>query len=182
MSLPAASTLSVARSALVPSSVTTLPFTRTWPLRMSCSAWRREAIPARAISFCKRSRGMKLEIRKWKLAIRKTKLETRSGRALYALRISNAGDRPSQRGELSALLDESAVLWTLSWRGLLAGGGSARFFGFGRRFAFCRLRFIVRALGRFRGWQRLTFGLGVGRIELGWRFLGRDVGSRQCRK
>src|SRR5579863_4026744 len=46
---------------------------------------------------------------------------------------------------------------------LLARGGSARFFGFGRRFAFCRLRFIARTLGRFRGWQRLTIGLGVGR-------------------
>ena len=55
MTFPAASTLSVARSALLPSSVTTRPFTRTWPLEMSCSAWRREAMPARAIIFCKRS-------------------------------------------------------------------------------------------------------------------------------
>src|ERR1700722_6836131 len=63
MTLPAASTLSVARSALVPSSVTTLPFTRTWPLRMSCSAWRREAMPARAICFWRRSLGMDIENR-----------------------------------------------------------------------------------------------------------------------
>src|SRR5437016_2369866 len=39
-------------SAFVPSSLTTRPFTRTWPLASSSSACRREAIPARAIIFC----------------------------------------------------------------------------------------------------------------------------------
>src|SRR5579864_2386683 len=52
---PAASMRSAPASAFVPSSVTTLPFTRTWPLTISCSAWRREAMPARAIIFCSRS-------------------------------------------------------------------------------------------------------------------------------
>jgi hypothetical protein len=54
-SLPAASIRSSLASALEPSSVMTWPLTRTCPLRMSCSAWRREAMPARAIIFCKRS-------------------------------------------------------------------------------------------------------------------------------
>src|SRR5271155_3643098 len=45
-------------SALVPSSVTTVPFTLTWPPLISSSALRREAIPAAAIIFCRRSAGM----------------------------------------------------------------------------------------------------------------------------
>src|SRR5882762_988804 len=38
ITLPAASMRSAAGSALLPSSVITWPFTRTWPLTMSCSA------------------------------------------------------------------------------------------------------------------------------------------------
>src|SRR5574341_415160 len=49
---------SSAGSALVPNSLTTRPLTVTSPSRMSCSAARREAIPARAISFCRRSLDM----------------------------------------------------------------------------------------------------------------------------
>src|SRR6266550_4256087 len=49
---PAASIRSFAASAFVPNSFTTCPFTRTCPLRISSSACRREAIPARAIIFC----------------------------------------------------------------------------------------------------------------------------------
>src|SRR6266478_3100742 len=49
---PAASIRSLAASAFVPSSRTTRPFTFTCPLRISSSACRREAIPARAIIFC----------------------------------------------------------------------------------------------------------------------------------
>src|SRR5580704_15885380 len=45
-------------SALVPSSVTTVPFTFTWPALINSSALRREAIPAAAIIFCRRSAGM----------------------------------------------------------------------------------------------------------------------------
>src|SRR6267142_2834572 len=43
---------SFAASAFVPNSFTTRPFTRTCPLKISSSACRREAIPARAIIFC----------------------------------------------------------------------------------------------------------------------------------
>src|SRR5258708_2674832 len=49
---------SCSRSAFEPSSVTILPFTSTRPPAMSFSALRREAIPAAAIIFCKRSEGM----------------------------------------------------------------------------------------------------------------------------
>src|SRR5216684_6817263 len=42
-------------SALVPSSVTVCPLTVTWPEEISSSAWRREATPARAIIFWRRS-------------------------------------------------------------------------------------------------------------------------------
>src|SRR4029077_17623024 len=42
-------------SAFVPSSVTVRPLTVTWPEEMSSSAWRREATPARAIIFWRRS-------------------------------------------------------------------------------------------------------------------------------
>src|SRR5437016_5366286 len=52
---PAASTRSRSGSAFAPSSLTTTPLTRTCPLRINSSAWRREAIPARAIIFCSRS-------------------------------------------------------------------------------------------------------------------------------
>src|SRR3989442_15368102 len=45
-------------SALVPSSVTICPFTDTAPEVISFSALRREAIPAAAMIFCKRSAGM----------------------------------------------------------------------------------------------------------------------------
>src|ERR1700687_250058 len=55
MTLPAPSMRPAPASAFVPSSVTTWPLTRTWPLTISCSAWRREAMPARAIIFCRRS-------------------------------------------------------------------------------------------------------------------------------
>src|SRR5437773_11977113 len=43
------------RSALVPSSVTTCPLTETAPPMISFSAARREAIPAAAMIFCRRS-------------------------------------------------------------------------------------------------------------------------------
>src|SRR5580658_5309867 len=49
---------STSASALVPSSVTTFPFTLTWPALISSSALRREAIPAAAIIFCRRSAGI----------------------------------------------------------------------------------------------------------------------------
>src|SRR5580658_10780851 len=49
---------STSASALVPSSVTTVPLTFTWPALISSSALRREAIPAAAIIFCRRSAGM----------------------------------------------------------------------------------------------------------------------------
>src|SRR5277367_735962 len=42
-------------SALLPSSVMVWPFTVTRPDLISSSAWRREAMPARAIIFCSRS-------------------------------------------------------------------------------------------------------------------------------
>src|SRR5271156_1745046 len=46
---------SFASSALLPSSVMVWPFTVTRPDLISSSAWRREAMPARAIIFCSRS-------------------------------------------------------------------------------------------------------------------------------
>src|SRR5579872_2565844 len=46
---------SSAGSALVPNSRTTLPFSSTWPSEISSSALRREATPACARIFCKRS-------------------------------------------------------------------------------------------------------------------------------
>src|SRR5579859_2588416 len=46
------------KSALLPISVTALPFTVTRPSRISCSALRREAAPARERIFCSRSSGM----------------------------------------------------------------------------------------------------------------------------
>src|SRR5580693_2543254 len=49
---------STSGSALLPSSVTTVPFTFTWPALMSSSALRRDAMPAAAIIFCRRSAGM----------------------------------------------------------------------------------------------------------------------------
>src|SRR5882757_2253067 len=49
---------SVSGSALVPNAVTTVPLTFTWPALISSSALRREAIPAAAIIFCRRSVGM----------------------------------------------------------------------------------------------------------------------------
>src|SRR5260370_34676402 len=49
---------SVSGSALVPNAVTTVPFTFTWPALISSSALCREAIPAAAIIFCRRSVGM----------------------------------------------------------------------------------------------------------------------------
>src|SRR5262245_36260281 len=45
------------RSALLPSSVTVCPFTLTRPCVINSSALRREAIPAAAMIFCRRSAG-----------------------------------------------------------------------------------------------------------------------------
>src|SRR5262245_4456929 len=55
MAWPSTLIMSCERSALVPSSRTTLPFTSTLPSWMSCSALRREAMPAWARIFCSRS-------------------------------------------------------------------------------------------------------------------------------
>src|SRR5260370_38236509 len=49
---------SVSASALLPNAVTTVPLTFTWPARIRSSCLRREAIPAAAIIFCRRSAGM----------------------------------------------------------------------------------------------------------------------------
>src|SRR6185437_12683785 len=46
---------SVSQSALLPSSLTILPLTETWPWVINSSALRREAYPACEISFCSRS-------------------------------------------------------------------------------------------------------------------------------
>src|SRR5215467_13656233 len=54
-SLPSTFTWSVERSALLPSSVTVWPFTLTRPWVISSSALRREAMPAAAMIFCRRS-------------------------------------------------------------------------------------------------------------------------------
>src|SRR6267142_979810 len=48
------------RSALLPSSRTTLPLTVTWPLSISTSAFRRDATPACARIFCSRSAAISL--------------------------------------------------------------------------------------------------------------------------
>lgn len=53
--MPSTSILSVATSALAPSSVTGEPFTKTRPSVISSSAFRRDAIPALAIIFWRRS-------------------------------------------------------------------------------------------------------------------------------
>src|SRR5271163_1666351 len=53
---------SVSGSALLPSSVTTVPFTFTWPALISSSALRRDAMPAAAMIFCSRSAGMYEEL------------------------------------------------------------------------------------------------------------------------
>src|SRR5437016_4285869 len=45
---------SIAGSALVPGSLTTFPLTVTSPAEINSSACRREAMPAAAISFCRR--------------------------------------------------------------------------------------------------------------------------------
>src|SRR5271154_7294696 len=54
-SLPCTLMWSLDSSALLPSSVMVWPFTVTSPDLISSSAWRREAMPARAIIFCSRS-------------------------------------------------------------------------------------------------------------------------------
>src|SRR5271166_4599212 len=53
---------SVSGSALLPNSVTTVPFTFTWPALINSSALRREAIPAAAMIFCRRSAGMFIKL------------------------------------------------------------------------------------------------------------------------
>src|SRR5579862_5232270 len=55
---PSTCTTSSSRSALLPSSRTTLPLTVTFPSSMSASALRLEVIPARAMIFCRRSRAI----------------------------------------------------------------------------------------------------------------------------
>src|SRR5579863_7555329 len=65
-------------SAFVPSSVTTFPFTFTCPLLISSSALRREAIPAAAIIFCRRSAGMNdFQVLGWTTTVRATVEERR---------------------------------------------------------------------------------------------------------
>src|SRR5919201_2011131 len=55
---------SCARSALLPSSRTTLPLTLTWPAAISSSAFRRDATPAWARIFCSRSAPISLRLRR----------------------------------------------------------------------------------------------------------------------
>ena len=52
---PSTTTRSTAGSTVVPMVVTGRPFTVTRPWAMSCSAFRREATPAWAITYCKRT-------------------------------------------------------------------------------------------------------------------------------
>src|SRR5438067_4718247 len=56
---------SVSGSALEPSSLTICPLTATWPEVMSSSALRRDATPAAAIIFCRRSEGIRKMIEHW---------------------------------------------------------------------------------------------------------------------
>src|SRR2546425_1244417 len=65
MSLPSTLIWSFSGSALEPSSVIVRPFTVTRPCRISCSALRRDVIPAPEMIFCKRpSIGLWLRFRK----------------------------------------------------------------------------------------------------------------------